>query len=169
MAFRYVVQRSTQFPLTRRCILNSVERPVNRHMTAPWLWLHINGFCALPSARYSVRTWAPILESLQPTMVRTKQHFLSLDERRRHSAEHQKQAAAAWTQTHEGRDQDRGGRSGLAFQRHDVVLIIVIVLEQGGSHGHGRSCRRAVPDPLNPYMRFRQTGVSAYIDPSNTL
>jgi hypothetical protein len=91
----------------------------------------------------------------------TKQHALSLGERRRQAAAYHKQAAAAWTQMHETAKAAASIVAAALALHSDTSSSY---LSKEALTGMEEAVEAHVPDPLNPYARFRQTGVSAYID-----
>jgi hypothetical protein len=106
----------------------------------------------------------------------TKKHPLSLDERRRQASAYHKQAAAAWTQMHETAKAAASiVAAALAFHSNDTTSSSssssssssLQYLSKEALTGVEEAVEAHVPDPLNPYARFRQTGVSAYIDPNS--
>jgi hypothetical protein len=104
----------------------------------------------------------------------TKKHPLSLDERRRQASAYHKQAAAAWTQMHETAKAAASiVAAALAFHSNNTTSSSssssssLQYLSKEALAGVEEAVEAHVPDPLNPYARFRQTGVSAYIDPNS--
>lgn len=83
------------------------------------------------------------------------------DQRRRDAAGLHKKAAAAWTQMNE-KSKAAGSIVAAAVALHHGV--VASRLSKEAITGMEEAVEAHVPDPLNPYARYRQTGNSAFID-----
>lgn len=83
-------------------------------------------------------------------------------QRRRDAAALHKRAAEAWTQMNE-KGQAAASTVAAAVALHAGVESSRLSTE--AVTGMEEAVEAHVPDPLNPYARYRQTGISAYIDP----
>jgi hypothetical protein len=75
-----------------------------------------------------------------------------------------KQAAEAWTQHNEkAKAANSMVQSALAYLHQDDSEV----LAKDTLAGLEEAIEAFVPDPLNHYARYRQTGVSAFVDPNS--
>jgi hypothetical protein len=86
----------------------------------------------------------------------------TLEQKRRDGSHYHKQAAEAWRQMNEpAKAAASMVQAALAFLHQDSSEL----LSKDTLAGLEEAIEAFVPDPLNPYCRYRQTGVSAFIDP----
>jgi hypothetical protein len=86
----------------------------------------------------------------------------TLEQKRRDGSHYHKQAAEAWRQMNEpAKAAASMVQAALAFLHQDTSEL----LSKQTLAGLEEAIESFVPDPLNPYCRYRQTGVSAFIDP----
>jgi len=88
----------------------------------------------------------------------------TLEQKRRDGSFYHKQAAEAWRQMNEpAKAAASMVQSALAFLYKDNSEV----LSKDTLAGLEEAIESFVPDPLNHYCRYRQTGVSAFIDPDS--
>ncbi|CAB9523671.1 Inherit from NOG: N-ethylmaleimide-sensitive factor attachment protein, gamma [Seminavis robusta] len=88
----------------------------------------------------------------------------TLEQKRRDGSQYHKNAAEAWRQMNEpAKAAASMVQSALAFLHQDNSEV----LSKDTLSGLEEAVESFVPDPLNPYCRYRQTGVSAFIDPDS--
>ena len=88
----------------------------------------------------------------------------TLEQKRRDGSQYHKSAAECWRQMNEpAKAAASEVKAALAFLHDDTSDVIakdsLTAVEQ--------AIECFVPDPLNPYARYRQTGVSAFLDPES--
>lgn len=88
----------------------------------------------------------------------------TLEQKRRDGCHYHKQAAEAWTQHNEkAKAANSMVQSALAFLHQDDSEV----LAKDVLAGLEEAVESFVPDPLNHYARYRQTGHSAFVDPDS--
>jgi hypothetical protein len=86
------------------------------------------------------------------------------DQRRRQASEYHKKAATAWTEMNE-KAKAAGSQVAAAIALNHGIEARHLSKESLA--GMEEAVEAHVPDPLNPYARYRQTGHSAFLDPDS--
>lgn len=88
----------------------------------------------------------------------------TLEQKRRDGSQYHRSAAECWRQMNEpAKAAASMVQAALAFLHGDTSDVI----SKDTLAGIEEAIESFVPDPLNPYARYRQTGVSAFIDPDS--
>jgi hypothetical protein len=97
-------------------------------------------------------------------LIDTTDNGTDASQKRRDASKFHKQAAGAWT--------EMGEKSKAAASQVQAAIALNFgeestVLSKQALQGMEEAIEAHVPDVLNPYGRYRQTGVSAFLDPEN--